>query len=132
MAPMKAMKAPAMKGKPVMKVAMKVKVPMKAMKVSIIAKGKRARVTVFHGNKEKTATGLKKSDLMKSKTGKIVSKKAHAAGLKHIKAWTTAVQKARKALGIKGFSAVKKGSPLYVKAKETSWQVISTRCELNS
>merc|ERR1719350_903324 len=121
MAPMKAMKAPAMKGKPVMKVAMKVKAAMKAMKVSVIAKGKRARVTVFHGNKEKTATGLKKSDLMKSKTGKIVSKKAHAAGLKnykHIKAWTTAVQKARKALGIKGFSAVKKGSPLYIKAKE--------------
>merc|ERR1719251_853483 len=103
-----------------MKVAMKVKKAMKAMKVSIIAKGKRARVTVFRGNKEKTATGLKKSDLMKSKTGKIVSKKAHAAGLrnyKNIKAWTIAVQKARKALGIKGFSVIKKGSPLYVKAK---------------
>merc|ERR1712012_799012 len=103
-----------------MKVAMKVKVAMKAMKVSIVAKGKRARVTVFHGNKEKTATGLQKSDLMKNKTGKIVSKKAHAASLKkykHIKAWTIAVQKARKALGIKGFSAIKKGSPLYIKAK---------------
>ena len=28
------------------------------------------------------------------------------------------LQKARKALGVKGFQAVKKGSPLYKKAKE--------------
>merc|ERR1712224_839925 len=41
-------------------------------------------------------------------------KKAYA----NIKGWTTAVQKARKALGVKGFVAVKKGSPLYKKAKE--------------
>merc|ERR1712146_497720 len=64
--------------------------------------------------------GLKKTDLMRSKTGKIVSK-ANANGNKayaHIKGWTTAVQKARKALGVKGFQAVKKGSPLYKKAKE--------------
>merc|ERR1712046_485477 len=39
-------------------------------------------------------------------------------GLPNIKGWTTAVQKARKALGVKGFQAVKKGSPLYKKAKE--------------
>merc|ERR1712124_173251 len=91
---------------------------MKAKKVSVIAKGKRARSVVFRGNKEKTIGGLKKSDLMKSKTGKVVSKKAHANGKKafaHIKGWTTAVQKARKALGVKGFQAVKKGSPLYKK-----------------
>merc|ERR1719230_294651 len=100
---------------------MKAMKAMKAKKVSVIAKGKRARSVVFHGNKEKTATGLKKTDLMKSKTGKIVSKKAHAQGKKayaHIKGWTIAVQKARKALGVKGFQAVKKGSPLYKKAKE--------------
>ena len=86
-----------------------------------VTKGKRARSVVFRGNKEKTPGGLKKSDLMKSKTGKVVSKKAHANGKKayaHIKGWTTAVQKARKALGVKGFQAVKKGSPLYKKAKE--------------
>ena len=80
-----------------------------------------ARAVVFRGNKEKTTGGLQKTDLMKSKTGKIVSKKAHASGKKayaHIKGWTTAVQKARKALGVKGFQAVKKGSPLYTKAKE--------------
>merc|ERR1712157_448372 len=92
----------------------------KAMKKPVIAKGKRARYAVFAGGKEKTATGLKKSDLMKSKTGKIVSKKAHAAGKKaysHIKGWTVAVQKARKDLGIKGFLAVKKGTALYKAAK---------------
>jgi len=50
-----------------------------------------------------------------------VSKKASAHGKKayaNIKGWTVAVQKARKALGVKGFVAVKKGTPLYKKAKE--------------
>merc|ERR1719214_564758 len=58
---------------------------------------------------------------MKSKTGKVVTKKSHAAGkkaYKNIKGWTEAVQKARKELGVKGFVAVKKGSALYKKAKE--------------
>merc|ERR1712139_327504 len=94
---------------------------MKAKRVSMIAKGKYARAVVFRGNKQKTPGGLKKTDLIKSKSGKIVSKKSSAAGKKayaHIKGWTTAVQKARKALGVKGFQAVKKGSPLYKKAKE--------------
>merc|ERR1719379_3147552 len=92
---------------------------MKAMKVSKIAKGKNAKSVVFRGTKEKTPSGLKKSDLMKSKTGKIVTKKKHAAGkkaFKNIQGWTEAVQKARKALGVKGFVAVKKGSALYKKA----------------
>merc|ERR1711904_528535 len=97
---------------------------MKAMKkktVSKIAKGKRMKASVFAGGKEKTYTGLKKSDLMKSKTGKVITKKSHAAGkkaYKFIKGWTEAVQKARKELGVKGFVAVKKGSALYKKAKE--------------
>merc|ERR1711896_78134 len=89
--------------------------------ISKIAKGKRAKSSVWNGGKEKTMGGLKKSDLMKSKTGKVVSKKQHAAGkkaYKHIKGWTDAVQKARKELGVKGFVAVKKGSALYKKAKE--------------
>merc|ERR1712094_114940 len=93
----------------------------KAKKVSKVAKGKHMRASVFSGRKEKTYTGLKKSDLTKSKTGKIVSKKAQAAGKKayaNIKGWTTAVQKARKELGVKGFVAVKKGTALYKKAKE--------------
>ena len=59
-------------------------------------------------------------DLIKNKSGKIVSKKRSALAKKNnfIKGWTTAVQKARKALGLKGFVAIKKGSPLYIKAKE--------------
>merc|ERR1711918_59841 len=102
---------------------------MKAMKtwekktVSKIAKGKLAKLVVFNGTKEKTMSGLKKSDLTKSKSGKIVSKKQSAYGKKayaHIKGWTVAVQKARKALGVKGFVAVKKGTALYKKAKELS------------
>merc|ERR1712050_764283 len=87
---------------------------------SVIAKGKRAKSSVFKGSKEKTTSGLKKSDLQKNKRGKIVSKKASAAGKKKfgaIKGWTAAVQKARKQLGVKGFVAIKKGSPLYNAAK---------------
>merc|ERR550534_1886458 len=47
----------------------------KAMKVSKIAKGKRAKSSVFRGRKAKTSGGLKKQDLIKSKSGKVVSKK---------------------------------------------------------
>merc|ERR1719263_1825558 len=100
---------------------MKAMKAMKAKRVSKIAKGKNARSMVFRGNKEKTLTGLKTTDLIKNKRGKIVSKKAHASALKRysaIKGWTQAVQKARKVLGVKGFQAIKKGSPLYAKAKE--------------
>merc|ERR1719158_2317066 len=92
----------------------------RAMKVSIIARNKYAKRTVFNGNKQKTVGGLKKSDLTKNKNGKVVSKKASAAGkrsYKRIQKWTVAVGKARKALGVKGFVAVKKGSKLYAKAR---------------
>merc|ERR1712060_1030279 len=105
-----------------MKSAMKMR--RKAMKVSVIAKGKRARASVFAGHKAKTASGLKKSDLHRSKSGKIVSKKATAAGkkaFKNISKWSGAVQKARKALGIKKFCAVggktKSGQALLAKAR---------------
>merc|ERR1712072_660825 len=97
---------------------------MKAMKkktISKIAKGKYRRAVVFRGGKEKTSGGMTKSDLIKNKTGKIVSKKASAAGkkaYKNIKGWTDAVQKARKELGVKGFVPIKKGSAIYKKAKE--------------
>ena len=100
---------------------------MKAMKkkaVSKIAKGKLAKVVVFKGNKEKTASGHKKSDLMMNKRNRIVTKKQNAAGkkaYKNISAWTTATLKARKELGIKGFCAVggktAQGKALYAKAK---------------
>ena len=106
--------------------AMKAMAAMKAMKamkkkaVSKVAKGRMAKSVVFRGTKEKTVGGLTKSDLIRNKYGKIVSKKASLRAKKNnfIKGWTTAVQKARKALGLKGFVAIKKGSPLYKKAKE--------------
>merc|ERR1711998_706362 len=97
---------------------------MRAMKkkaVSKIAKGRFSKSVVFRGSKAKTVGGLTKSDLVQNKNGKIVSKKQSARGKKayaQIKGWTVAVQKARKALGLKGFVAIKKGSALYAKAKE--------------
>merc|ERR1711912_5897 len=94
---------------------MKKKAAMKAMKamkaVSKIAKGRMAKAMVFRGSKEKTQSGLKSTDLIKNKYGKIVSKKASAARKKS--PWIQAIAKARKALKITGFSAIKKGSPLY-------------------
>ena len=100
--------------------AMKAMKVMKAKKVSKIAKGKHMRAVVFSGSKEKTKTGLTKSDLIRNKSGKIVSRKASAGKKRYanIKGWTVAVQKAKKELGFKGFVAIKKGSALYKKAKE--------------
>ena len=93
---------------------------MKAKK-SVIAKGKMAKSVVFRGTKAKTIGGLKKTDLIKNKNGKIVSRKQSANGKKayaRIRGWTVAVGKARKALGVTGFVAIRKGSALYKKAKE--------------
>merc|ERR1712176_995697 len=98
----------------------------KAMKVSKIAKGKRARGSVLRGSKEKTSGGLKKGDLLKSKSGRIVAKKASAAAKKRFagskaQAWSKACQKARKELNIKGFcpfgGKTAAGKALYAKAK---------------
>merc|ERR1719263_1397647 len=65
---------------------------------------------------------MTKSDLIKNKAGRVVSKKASATAKKRfsttIKGWLEAVKKARKELGVKGFVAIKKGSALYKKAKE--------------
>merc|ERR1711939_770978 len=84
----------------VMAKAMRAAKAMKAMKrVSKFVKGKMAKAVVFRGNKEATLRGLKKSDLFMNKRGKIVSKKASAAGKKRfgaIKGWLAAVSKARK------------------------------------
>lgn len=43
------------------------------------------KAQVYHGTAKHTSGGLKKSDLMKTKKGRIVSKKKHAAGQKAIK-----------------------------------------------
>merc|ERR1711976_458865 len=92
----------AMKAMKTMKAAMKtMKAMKKAMKVSIIARGRMAKALVLRGSRQKTSGGLKASDLMKNKQGKIVSRKASARGKKN--PWMKAVQQARKALNITGW-----------------------------
>ena len=92
---------------------------------SVIAKGKRARFCVFRGTKAKTYTGLKKTDLITNRNGKIVSKKASAQGEKaygNIRGWAQSVRFSRKALNLKGFVAVNgknaQGRALYAKTKD--------------
>merc|ERR1719229_1260200 len=115
---MKAMKAAAMKAAPMkaMKAAkvMKAKV-MKAMKAPKKISARLAKRHAFLGKREKTAGGLTKGDLVKNKAGKIVSKKASLRAKKN--KWILAVTEAKKALKITGFHPVKKGSPVYLKAK---------------
>jgi hypothetical protein len=118
---MKAMKKVVMK-KAMKKVAMK-KAMKKVMKKSVIAKGKRAKSSVFRGTKVKTSGGLTKDKLTRNKAGKVVSKAASAASKKRYAAgigkWTAVVQQARKELGIKGFCAVGiHGGPLSSQASE--------------
>lgn len=43
-----------------------------------------SKAQVFHGTAHHTVGGLTRKDLMKTKRGKIVSRKQHAAGLKAI------------------------------------------------
>lgn len=44
-----------------------------------------SKAQVYHGQKRATAGGLTRKDLMRTKHGRIVSKKQHAAGKKAIK-----------------------------------------------
>merc|ERR1712048_1158766 len=97
---------------------------MKAKRVSKIAKGTRAKASVLAGRKEKTAGGLTKAMLFKNARGKIVSKKASAAGknnYKKIASWVSACKTARKFLNLQGFVAINGRTPagkaLYAKAK---------------
>ena len=64
-----------------------------------------SKAQVFHGTAERTAGGLKQADLMQTAAGRIVSKKAHDAGLK-------AIQRLRNA----GFVAKKGEFKLFKKA----------------
>ena len=74
---------------------------------------------------EKTSTGLHKTDLMKNKSGRVVTKKQHAKGKalfqQFAKKWLEACMQARKELGLKGFCAIggksAQGKALYAKAK---------------
>merc|ERR1711862_650725 len=96
------------------------KTGMKSQKGSKIATGKRRKSSVFRGFKEKTSGGLKKTDLTKSKEGKVVSKKMSASSKKNFRGsaaqkWLMACKAARIALNLKGFVPIKKGSPFYNK-----------------
>merc|ERR1719262_730679 len=104
------------------KAAMKAMKAMKKKSVSKIAKGRFAKAMVLRGSKAKTIGGLTAKDLTKNKDGKIVSKKRSVLAKKRfagsVGPWMKAVKKARAALKITGFVAIKKGTPLYNKAKE--------------
>ena len=54
------------------------------------------KAQVYHGTAKHTSGGLKKSDLMKTKKGRIVSRKKHAAGKKALKRLHKAGFKAKK------------------------------------
>jgi len=54
------------------------------------------KAQVWHGNAKHTSGGLTKSDLMKTKKGRIVSRKKHAAGKKALKNLVKAGFKAKK------------------------------------
>merc|ERR1739844_256664 len=90
----------------------------KAKRVSI--RGTRAQV--WRGTRQKVkTTGQTKKDLMKSKSGKIISKKAYKAAQKAykkngLKKWTDAFMQARKNLKLTGFVACKKGTKFYKEA----------------
>merc|ERR1711915_179492 len=123
--PTKAMKKNAMKK--AMKKTMKT-MKKKAMKkrVSKIARGRGAKAKVFYGKKESTTSGLKKTDLVLNKKGKVVSKKSSARAKKTFQRnglakWTKAVQQAKKILGMKGFQIIggktAKGQALLKKAR---------------
>merc|ERR1712048_541912 len=81
-----------------------------------------SRYQVFRGTRQKVkTTGQTKSDLMKNRRGKIVSKAANKAGKRTYKRngldkWNAAFMQARKNLKIKGFVPCKKGSKLYKEA----------------
>jgi len=70
------------------------------------------KTMVFYGVSEKTVHGLKKTDLVENKAGKIVNKKRSESGTK----WGACVKKAKTDTGSVG--QAKKGTPLYTKAKD--------------
>merc|ERR1719291_562623 len=93
-----------------------------APKKSTIAKGKKGKAQVFKGTKLKTQGGLKKQDLMRSRSQKkIVSVRASRAGRES--KWAKATAKARAIKGYTGFKAIKKGSSFYEKAKQLMAQM---------
>jgi len=98
----------------------------KAKPVSKVARGKRSKVSVFHGfkGKLKTSGGLTKEMLFRNKKGRIVSKNKSAEGTrkyKNIRGWIDAVMEARANLRVEGFCAVNgktiTGKAIFVRAR---------------
>merc|ERR1719282_800148 len=98
----------------------------KVMKKSKIATGRFAKALVLKGARVKTVGGLRQSQIMKNKRGKVVSKmKSEMARKKYkgskLEAWNKAVATAKKELGITGFVLLNgktpQGRALYAKAK---------------
>jgi hypothetical protein len=54
------------------------------------------KAQVYHGTAKHTSGGLTRKNLMKTKKGRIVSRKKHAAGKKALKRLTKAGYKAKK------------------------------------
>merc|ERR1711904_244872 len=93
--------AKAMKTMKAMK-AMAAMKAMKAMKKKPIS-AKLARRHLLAGKITKNKSGLTAAAFKKNKSGRVVSKKASTRAKTVLGAWIAAVQKARKALNIKGF-----------------------------
>merc|ERR1711939_728826 len=95
----------------------------KTKRVSKVAKGRLAKYLVFKGTKEKTASGLRKDDLVRNNAGKLVSRKKSALGKKldRVKGWREAFMKARAVMGTRGFVAMNgqtaQGKALYAKTR---------------
>lgn len=83
-----------------------------------------AKAVAFRGGDTGGVIKLRKEDLIKNSSGKIVSKRASEAAKKRLKdgvgigKWTAAVKRAREELGLEGFVAVKKGTAVYEKAQQ--------------
>merc|ERR1719464_744440 len=94
-----------------MKAMKAMKAMKKVKKIGKVARGFGAKARVLKGAKEKTSGGLTKANLVKSKSGKVVSKAASAASKKNfakspLRKWCDATKQARKELKITGFCAV--------------------------
>lgn len=81
-----------------------------------------SRASVYHGNAKHTSGGLIKSDLKKSRSGSIVSKKNSARAKRKesplLKMWRQAVSTVYKQPKYKGkFVPIRKGSPFYKAVK---------------
>ena len=101
------------------KIVRKAKKAKKAKRVSVVGK----KWQVWNGTRERTVGGLRKKDLLKSKSGKVVSKKQALRARSNMKKnglskWMAAVMQVRKEMGLTGFIAIKKGTPYYRAVKK--------------